>query len=43
MNHLRLPSDACLPLSMNRPFGVRYFMTGVLIGAAVLTVVFVLV
>ena len=43
MNQPRVLSIACLAGPMNRHRGVRHFMTGVLIGAAVLVVVFVLV
>jgi hypothetical protein len=43
MNQVRVLSIASLAGSMIRPSGVRHFMTGVLIGAAVLVVVFVLV
>jgi hypothetical protein len=43
MNQPYLLAIARLPLAMNRLPGVRHFMTGVLIGAAVLTVVFALV
>ena len=43
MNERRLPSIACLVVPMNRHLGFRRFMAGVLIGAAVLTAVFILV
>jgi hypothetical protein len=43
MNQPRVLSVACLAASMNGRPGVRHFMTGVLIGAALLGVVFVLV
>ena len=43
MNQPRVLSIACLAGPMNRHLGVRHFMTGVLIGTAVLVVVFVLV
>jgi hypothetical protein len=43
MNQPRVLSVACLAASTNRQPGVRHFMTGVLIGAVVLVVVFVLV
>jgi hypothetical protein len=43
MNRPRALSIACLPRRMNAHFAARHFMTGVLIGAAVLAVVFVLV
>ena len=43
MNQTRVSSIACLAAPMNRYLGIRHFMTGVLIGTAVLVVVFVLV
>jgi hypothetical protein len=42
MNQARVLSIASLAGSMSRHRGVRHFMTGVLIGAAVLVVVFML-
>ena len=43
MNQPRALSIASLAEPMSRHRGVRHFMTGVLIGAAVLVVVFVIV
>ena len=43
MNQPRVLSIASLAGPISRHHGVRHFMTGVLIGAAVLVVVFVLV
>jgi hypothetical protein len=43
MNRSRALSIACLPEPMNGHFAARHFVTGVLIGAAVLAFVFVLV
>jgi hypothetical protein len=43
MNQPRALSTACLPQPVDGHFAARHFMTGVLIGAAVLAVVFVLV
>lgn len=43
MNQPRLLSISCLARPMNRRRGARHFMTGVLIGAAMVAVAFVVV
>jgi hypothetical protein len=43
MNQPHALSIGCLPRRMNAYFAARHFMTGVLIGAALLAIVFVLV
>jgi hypothetical protein len=43
MNQPPALSAACLPEHMNKLFAIRHFMTGVLIGALVLALVYVLV
>ena len=43
LNHPRVLSIGCLVGPINRLLGVRHFMTGVLIGVAVVVAAFVLV